>query len=137
MAGKTDAYVDTSALIAFVDRSDGYHLTFRRLFAKPPALLTTTLVVAEGHAWFLRRYDRTRALQFIAMIEDMAPLTVAVVGPKEQSAATDLLRRYSDQDLTLTDAAGLHLMKTQRLRICWSTDFHLGLTGVALVINET
>jgi len=54
-----------------------------------------------------------------------------------QGAATDLLRRYSDQDLTLTDAAGLHLMKTQRLRICWSTDFHLGLTGVALVINET
>jgi predicted nucleic acid-binding protein len=57
MAGKTDAYVDTSALIAFVDRSDTYHLTFRRLFAKPPALLTTTLVIAEGHAWFLRRYD--------------------------------------------------------------------------------
>jgi predicted nucleic acid-binding protein len=137
MAGKTDAYVDTSALIAFVDRSDGYHLTFRRLFAKPPALLTTTLVVAEGHAWFLRRYDRTRALQFIAMIEDMTPLTVAAVGPKEQGAATDLLRRHSDQDLTLTDAVGLHLMKTQRLRSCWSTDFHLGLTGVPLVINKT
>ncbi|HEY2729798.1 MAG TPA: hypothetical protein VGK52_07640, partial [Polyangia bacterium] len=59
------------------------------------------------------------------------------VGPKEQGAATDLLRRFSDQDLTLTDAVGLHLMKTQRLRTCWSTDFHLGLTGVPLVINET
>ena len=136
MAGKTDAYVDTSALIAFVDRSDTYHPTFRRLFAKPPALLTTTLVIAEGHAWFLRRYDRTRALQFMAMVEDMTPLTVAAVGPSEQAAATDLLRRFSDQDLTLTDAVGLHLMKTKRLRTCWSTDFHLGLTGVPLVINE-
>jgi hypothetical protein len=32
---------------------------------------------------------------------------------------------------------GLHLMKAQRLRACWSTDFHLGLTGVPLVINES
>ena len=137
MAGKTDAYVDTSALIAFVDRSDTYHVTFRRLFSEPPALLTTTLVVAEGHAWFLRRYDRTRALQFMAMVEDMKPLAVAAVGPKEQSAATALLRRFSDQDLTMTDAVGLHLMKARRLRSCWSTDLHLGLTGVSLVINET
>jgi predicted nucleic acid-binding protein len=136
MAEKTDAYVDTSALIAFVDRSDTYHLTFRRLFSKPPALLTTALVVAEGHAWFLRRYDRMRALQFMALIEDLKPLTVAPVGRKEQAAATELLRRFSDQDLTLTDAVGLHVMTAERLRWCWSTDFHLGLTGARLVINE-
>jgi len=136
MAGRTEAYVDTSALIAFADRSDTYHPTFRRLFAEPPSLLTTTLVVAEGHAWFLRRYDRTRALQFLAMIEDLTPLTVAAVGPKEQATATELLRRFSDQDLTVTDAVGIHLMKAQRIRVCWSTDFHLALTGVPLVINE-
>lgn len=136
MAGKTDAYVDTSALIAFVDRSDSYHLTFRRLFAKPPLLHTTTLVIAEGHAWFLRRYDRIRALQFMALIEDLKPLTVAAVGVKEQVAATEILRRFSGQDLTITDAVGLHLMRAQKIRMCWSTDFHLGLTGVPLVINE-
>lgn len=136
MAGKTEAYADTSALIAFADRSDTHHPAFRRLFAEPPPLLSTTLVVAEGHAWFLRRYDRTRALQFLAMIEDMKPLTVAAVGPREQDAASDLLRRFSDQDLTMTDAVGLHIMKAQRIRICWSTDFHLSLMGVPLVINQ-
>jgi predicted nucleic acid-binding protein len=136
MATRVDAYVDTSALIAFADRSDSHHGTFRRLFAKPPALLTTTLVIAEGQAWFLRRYDRTRALQFMAMIEDMSPLAVAAVSKKEQAAAAEILRRFSDQDLTLTDAVGLHVMGTHRLRRCWSTDFHLGLTGVPLVIND-
>src|SRR6266700_7074583 len=128
MAAKADAYVDTSALIAFVDRSNSYHLTFRRLFAKPPALLTTTLVIAEGHAWFLRRYDRTRALQFLAMVEDMSPLSVAAVGHREQEKASEILRRFSDQDLTLTDAVGLHVMRAQRIRVCWSTDFHLSMT---------
>ena len=135
MAGRTKAYVDTSALIAFVDRSDTHHALFRRLFSEPPALLTTTLVVAEGHAWFLRRYDRTRALQFLSMIEDMKPLEVAAVGATEQMGAGKLLRRFSDQDLTLTDAAGLYVMNRHKIRSCWSTDFHLGLTGVPLVID--
>ena len=136
MAPRADAYVDTSALISFADRSDTHHAVFRRLFSDPPSLVTTTLVVAEGHAWFLRRYDRTRALHFLAMIEDMTPMAVAPVGPKEQDAATRLLRRFPDQDLTLTDAVGLHLMNLHRVRSCWSTDFHLGLTGVPLAIHE-
>ena len=136
MGKRPDAYVDTSAFIAFVDRSDTHHALFRRLFSEPPAIITTTLVVAEGHAWFLRRYDRTRALQFLSMIEDMKPLEITPVGAAEQAGAARLLRRFSDQDLTLTDAVGLHLMQAQKVKSCWSTDFHLGLTGVALVVNE-
>ena len=136
MAARPEVYVDTSALIAFVDRSDTHHPLFRRLFSDPPSLLTSVLVVAEGHAWFLRRYDRSRALQFLALIEDLTPMTVANAGEAERSAATRLLRRYSDQDLTLVDALGLHLIRDRRIKTCWSTDFHLGLTGAALAIDQ-
>lgn len=136
MAAKIEAYVDTSALIALVDRSDTFHPLFRRLFSNPPALLSSSLVVAEGHAWFLRRYDRTRALQFLALIEAMTPLKIAPVGPAELTGASGLLRRFGDQNLTLADAVGLHLMTQLRLRSCWSTDPHLGLTGVPLVTHS-
>lgn len=136
MAQRAEAYVDTSALIAFVDRSDAHHPTFRRLLSDPPSLVTTPLVVAEGHAWFLRRYDRARALTFLAMVEAMTPLSLAAVGPDEQAAAAKLLRRFSDQDLTLIDAVGLHIMSVHRIKSCWSTDFHLGITGVPLVISK-
>ena len=135
MARKTDAYVDTSALIAFADRSDTHHALFRRLFADPPRLVTTTLVVAEGHGWFLKRYDRTRALHFASLIEALEPLRVVAVGLDEQTEGIRLLRKYSDQDLSLTDAVGLHVMRAARLRACWSTDRHLGLTGVPLVTD--
>lgn len=54
MATKTEAYVDTSALIVFADRSGTCHPLFHRLFSNPPKPVTTPLVVAEGHAWFLR-----------------------------------------------------------------------------------
>jgi predicted nucleic acid-binding protein len=136
MATSAEAYVDTSALIAFADRSDSHHRLFRRLFGAPPGLVTTTLVIAEGHGWFLRRYDRSRGLQFLAMVEAMAPLRVLRVGPEEQAAATALLRRFSDQDLTMTDAVGLHVSATNGVRTIWSTDRHLGLTGLPLVIGR-
>lgn len=127
---------DTSALIALADRSDTHHPLFRRLFSAPPALVTTPLVIAEGHGWFPRRYDSTRGLQFLAMIEAMSPLRILDVGARLQSAATELLRRYSDQPLTLVDAVGLRLMSRRSIDSCWSTDRHLGVTGVPLVIHE-
>ena len=136
MGRKTEAYVDTSALIAFADRSDSHHALFRRLFSDPPRLVTTTLVVAEGHGWFLKRYDRTRALRFVGLIDELTPLRVVAVGPNEQAGGIRMLRKFSDQDLSLTDAVGLHVMQVHRIGECWSTDRHLGVTGVSLVTDE-
>jgi predicted nucleic acid-binding protein len=94
------------------------------------------MVIAEGHAWFLKRYDRIRALQFMAMIEDMMFLEIIPMGAREVQMGTQILRQFSDRDLTLVDAVGLALMKARRLRVCWSTDRHMGLTGVPLVIHK-
>jgi len=135
MAKKTESYADTSAFIAFADKSDTHHALFKRLFSEPPALVTTTMVVAEGHGWFLKRYDRTRALQFLAMIEEMSFLEVIPTGQRELTAAIVILRKFSDQDLTLVDATGLALMSARRIRSCWSTDFHLRLTGIPLIVH--
>ena len=60
MAGRTECYLDTSAFIAFLDKSDSHSALYRRLFTTPPRLTVSSLVIAEGHAWFLRRYDATR-----------------------------------------------------------------------------
>jgi len=135
MAKKTESYADTSAFIAFADKSDSHHANFKRLLSEPRALLTSTMVVAEGHAWFLKRYDRTRALQFLAMIEEMRFLEIIPTGQRELDAAIAILRKFSDQDLTLVDATGLGLMAARRIRSCWSTDFHLGLTGIPLIVH--
>lgn len=136
MVRRSSAYVDTSAFISFVDRSDTHHALFAQLFSNPPSLVTTPLVISEGHAWFLRRYDRSRALKFLSMIEDMEPLEIADLVYADQIGATEMLRKFSDQDLTLADGLGLHIMHVRRIKRCWSTDFHLGLTGVNLVIHD-
>jgi uncharacterized protein len=133
MARKTEAYVDTSALIAFRDRSDSFHSLFRRLFSDPPPLATSALVVAEGHGWFLRRYDSVRAIQFLNFIAAL-PMEVLPFDGTELVKAAKLIRKFSDQTLTLADAHGLAVMQDRRNPVCWSTDRHLQLTGVPLVI---
>jgi len=126
--------VDTSALIAFLDRSDSYHAIFRKLFSNPPALVASALVIAEGHGWFLRRYDQNRAIQFLNFINELTLLTLQQVGKEELAKAGRLIKKFADQPLTLADAHGLVIMNERRIDTCWSTDRHLGLTGAELVV---
>jgi predicted nucleic acid-binding protein len=133
MARKTEAYVDTSALIAFLDRSDSYHPLFRRLFSEPPPLVTSALVIAEGHGWLLRRYDQRRAIQLLNFIQELPNLGIRAFDGQDLIKASLVIRKFSDQSLTLADAHGLVIMSVRRIKTCWSTDRHLGLAGASLV----
>jgi len=135
MVAKTDAYIDTSALIAFLDRSDSYHPLFRRLFSSPPRLVTSALVIAEGHGWFLRRYDRNRAVQFLNFIDELSVLAIQSFDRDELAKTSRLIKKFGDQSLTLADAHGLVIMHQRRISTCWSADRHLGLTGASLIVS--
>ncbi|HVP47383.1 MAG TPA: PIN domain-containing protein [Bryobacteraceae bacterium] len=127
-----DCYVDTSALIAFLDRSDSYHPVFERLFSNPPPLITSALVIVEGHGWFLRRYDARRAGEFLVFIDE-APISIQAFGKDQLRKTRPILAKFADQDLTLADAHGLAIISERRIVTCWSTDRHLALTGATLV----
>lgn len=137
MAQKTDCYVDTSALIAFLDKSDFYHPLFRRLFSAPPPLRTSALVITEGHGWFLRRYNQQRAIQFLAFIDALPRLVVERFDRDGLTRVAEVVKKYSDQPLTLADAHGIAVMKDRRISVCWSTDRHLTLGGASLVIQSS
>ena len=130
----TEAYVDTSAFIALRERADAYHTQFSRLFSHPPRLITSALVIAEGHTWFLRRHGPERALQFLDLISRLEMLAVRAFDEDEIAVAEGVVKRFSDQNLTLADAHGLAIMAERRTKICWSTDRHLSLTGVPLAV---
>jgi predicted nucleic acid-binding protein len=121
----TDAkcYVDTSAFIALLDRSDSFHALFRRLSSTPPPLATSALAVAEGHGCFLRRYDRRRAAEFLAFFDAPPDLTICGFDAAELAKTGRVAKKFSGQSLTLADAHGLAIMRERRL----------GLQGVPLV----
>ena len=133
MARRTEAYADTGAFIAFLDKSDSYHPLYRRLFADPPPLRTSALVLAEGHGWFLRRYDQRRAVEFLNFVDVLPVLTIEAFDVDAVRRSTRLVKKFDDQVLTLADAHGLAVMADRRITSCWSTDRHMALTGAALV----
>ena len=134
MAQKTECYVDTSGFIAFLDKSDSYHSLYRRLFSDPPPLVTSALVIVEGHGWFLRRYDQRRAVQFLAFVGTLPALTIEAFDAEALGRASRIVKKYGDQKLTLADAHGLAIMQVRKASTCWSTDRHLGWGGVPLAI---
>jgi len=130
-----EAYLDTSAFIAFLDRSDSYHSTFRAAFATPPSLVTSALVIAEAHGWFLRRYDSRRATEFLSFLDALPGIAVVPFDGAELAKQRPVLARFDDQNLTLADAHGLVIMGERKIRSCWSTDRHLALMGAELIIS--
>ena len=106
----------------------------RAVVLGPPRLVTSALVVAEGHGWFLRRYNQHRAIQFLDLIEQLKMLRVLAFGPDDLKAVRHLISKFADQRLSLADAHGLAIMRDFGIKICWSTDRHLALTGAALVV---
>ena len=135
LPGHIEAYVDSGAFIAFFDKSDTWHPKFAGLFARAKGLVTTSLIIAETHGWFVRRFDSYRGLEFIAFIESLRILTVLPTDTELLAGGTAVLRKYSDQKLTLADACGIHLLKKNPKLKNWSTDRHLTLTGRKLVID--
>jgi predicted nucleic acid-binding protein len=93
--------------------------------------------VAEGHGWFLRRYDQQRAIQFLNFISELSTLTIQAFGSDDIDRTSALVKKFADQKVTLADAHGLSLMQQRSIRSCWSTDRHLALLGVPLVISLT
>lgn len=126
--------VDTAGFIAFLDKSDSYHSLYRRLFSEPPPLVTSALVIAEGHGWFLRRYHQHRAVQFLAFVGTWPALTIEAFDAEALGRASRIVKKQGDQKLTLADAHGLAIMQARKPNACWSTDRHLGLGGVPLDI---
>ena len=43
-----------------------------------------------------------------------------------------MIRQFGDQPLTMTDAHGIAIIKRRRIKVCWSTDRHLSLSGAVL-----
>src|SRR5262245_28237946 len=95
MALRTDRYVDTSVSIAFLDRSDSHHPLFRRRFSDPPPLVTSALVIAEGHGWFLRRYDRHRANQFLGFVDELPRLEIWRFDSVELPKVSRVVRKFA------------------------------------------
>jgi predicted nucleic acid-binding protein len=73
-------------------------------------------------------------VQFLAFIDALPGLSKRGFDASELAKAGRVVKKFADQKLTLADAHGLAIMREMRIGCCWSTDRHLGLDGVPLLV---
>jgi len=122
----TPAFVDTSAFVALVDRSDQNHARAKRLLRtlarQRRPLVTSTYVLDElftllrlhvGHGVAVRvgeDLQRTRWCQIVDVSEDT------------RTAAWEIFVRYADQRFSFTDCTSFALMRSMALTEAFSFD---------------
>lgn len=125
-------FVDTSGLGAYVIKRDAFnasaHIIQDRLQRERWLLATTNFVLAELHAFILRRADQTLALRVIQEIRGSTTRIERVSEPDE-ARALDILTRYTDNDFSFTDATSFAVMERLGIGTAFTFDHHFGQYG--------
>ena len=138
MAGR-DAFADTSALYAFVDRNDSNHSTARdavtRLVQAGRRIITTDYVVTETINLANARGGTVVATRVLDLIEQSAGIRVEWIGVERFDAAKKFFRKHSDHGYSFTDCTSFVVMRELRLIEALTTDHHFVEAGFRVLLR--
>jgi hypothetical protein len=133
-------FVDSSALKAYYDRGDGYHVRaselMRRIAAKETDItgfVTTDYVLDE--AITLTRFAHSHAKAVELAEATMASRFVRVVFCDEElfSEGLHLFKERSDKEWSITDCVSFETMKRHSIGTAFAFDKHFKQAGFAMV----
>ena len=131
---KRSVFLDSGIFVAALNGRDQWHEQAAALFAGPtPSWHTSVLVVAETYSWFLHRLGEEAARDFLAFLRQLPSLDVHEARVDLQRATVAMLTRFRGSKLTYVDASSLTILERRKIRVVWSTDYHLGLTGAEVL----
>jgi len=121
---------DTGPLYALRDPDDASHGRAREdlenLRAQRFGVVVPYSTLTEGHALVLRKLGLAEARSFLRYLIRTAVFVTPTAEDYDRAAA--LILRYTDQDITLTDAVGVEI--GDRLGVpVWTYDHHFDIMG--------
>lgn len=123
-------FLDSGIFVAFLDRSDAYHLPAVDLFAAPPRRWYTSMaVVSETYGWFLHRLGEQAARQFRECVDALPGLQLLPLDAAHHAAVVRKLDRHRGRKLTYVDASSLVWLERRRIPDVWGTDVDLSIEG--------
>jgi uncharacterized protein len=129
----TRVFVDTSALLALLDRADPRHTEVRSAFAElsDAELVTHGYVVAESLAVARRRFGVDGA---IALLDDVLPIVEIVpVEPELHRRVQDRYRASLPSGISFVDQVSFAVIERDGLDAALATDADFRTTGVRLI----
>ena len=132
-----EVFVDAGAWIAVVNQRDDFHLEasalYGRLLRERRPLVTTNLVIAEAYAMIRHYSGHQSAMQFLDSTRHSSRLTKVYSDGALEAEAEKLLRRYADQDFSLTDAVSFVVMQQHGIGEAFAFDSHFVAASFLIV----
>lgn len=131
-------YLDTSGwLAALSPREQGHEAArqaYQDLVHDAARLVTTNLVVAEMHILLTRRHQPETGLAFLeSLYRDPAHEVRFVTRALEAGAVRQWIRPFADKPLSLADAVGFEVMRTEGIARALAYDRHFGDVGFEMI----
>jgi len=134
-----EVFVDAGAWIALNDRGDRFHPSavgyYQRVLRERHLLVTTNLVIAEAYINIRRAGGYQPAMRFLDSTRQSSRLTKVYSDATLEAEAEKLLRRYADQDFSLTDAVSFVVMQQRYITEAFGFDRHFATVG--FVVSPT
>ena len=132
-----EVFVDAGAWISLNDRGDRFHPSaveyYQRLLRERRLLVTTNLVIAEAYINIRRAGGYQPAMRFLDSMRQSSRLNRVYSDAGLEAEAEKLLRRYADQDFSLTDAVSFAVMQQRGITEAFGFDHHFATVGFVVL----
>jgi len=131
-------FIDTSAWIMLLNKSELYHQEAVQVYREISRgkLLTTNLIIGETYTWLRRKAGFSEAIRFYeiaARKAELSQLALIYVDYLLERRAAQILRKYSDHELSFADAVSFALMEQMKVKKAFAYDRHFVTAGFKVV----
>jgi predicted nucleic acid-binding protein len=134
-----DAFIDTSALYALIDKRDTHHAAARdavgALLRSGRRMVTSDYVIAETINLANARGGTQVALRILDLLERSAGIRVEWIGPLRFDQTKAFFRKRSDHPVSFTDCSSFVVMRELRLSDALTTDRHFRQAGFQVLVG--
>ncbi len=134
-------FLDTSGWLAAISRQEAAHEQARAAYTEQMlgggALVTTALVIAEMHVLLLELRGPAAALKFLdGVAADSSHEVIDVDRDLRLAAIERWMRRFADQELSLTDAVSFEVMRRRKVRRALALDQRFAVAGFEILAGK-
>jgi hypothetical protein len=133
-------FIDSSAWIAVLNTNDVRHeqagKLYREVLEKNLSFVTTSLILSETQVLLRRRIGYDVAMSFLTNVNESARIKTIFPDLSIERQAKQILRQFSDQDFSLTDAISFVVMKEMGISQAFAYDGHFVTAGFELLNRQ-
>jgi predicted nucleic acid-binding protein len=133
-------FVDTSAWLALVNKSDIFHLKAKEirdnLVKNKVKFVVTDYIIVEIANCLSRIPLRSAAIQLISFIKASEQIEIVPIGREIYDEAWDLYSRHQDKEWGFTDCTSFVVMNRNGIKQAFTTDHHFEQAGFTILLKD-